>query len=957
MMRQNYPASKTRVLRVLAIPTWPLLAALLFSLALPPVMAESAAVTPADIEQLFKDKQFTQALPTLEAWKKAPPDGLSERQRLLLLGRCLLGLERHSEAMEALSVLQAIAPDAQDNAAVDSVKLLGDALAALGRLDEAAEQWLKAAEMKPAADVATLIQKKASRYFHNRMGLDGVADALLRAHAKVAAAQAAAGNPAGVIAANRRQLSLAVDFPGMREAAVQTAELLLAEKQPREAFALFLRALDTGLDRCFSTTARLPENQRQLNLVAKPPPANLIERALDGINQCLASLTPSAALPPEKVKTLSAAWCQALAATYRPNIGTAAPFIALSKSGLPESWRTLCRWKAANALLREGAFHEARKLLDELPDCGLPTASYFTHRQGMACIGEGDFPAAADFLRAAAGSEDAVLASQARLALAEALEARFNWDNAVGEYKTLASSSPVHWHRQEAAYALKRIAELRQRPPAADRGKLIALLRDDRSTRGCWPLGYGMDFHLLAAQNFITDRKGGAGPAMPCRFRTADPKEKSRLWVTRLRETDPVALWNPHEKSHTSANRDDYGEQYPLGNGPDLLMACDVPAGRHVLALYFANDYNYYESQRAYTVSVTDAGGRLLCLAPVRNFGGGLYKRFAVQGPIRLEFRIWRNMSINVILSGVFLDGIIPPREVPKMLHANPSAPLAAVMDEYRRLRRAAVKESLAVANSPTMADFVQKLSSLSTPPCAASDSRPALLYMLAESQRFAGYARSGSTSFEQMLSALADEAKKDGRPEALASLARQLVSDFAPGNASQQALPQVSLYSFSTHPLLKLWRHYLDVAVDTYRDQPVRLQSLLREKLFSNEDYIFTDVKAIIFEKYLELFPDNAKAWDMLHYAGLLADRRGEYQNALHYYQAALAERPPGLALARVLHDCLALQVKTGSRPEEVRATWDRLAGIEKTPEADQLLKSGKLWLVRSYLNRGECE
>ena len=100
---------------------------------------------------------------------------------------------------------------------------------------------------------------------------------------------------------------------------------------------------------------------------------------------------------------------------------------------------------------------------------------------------------------------------------------------------------------------------MRQRPLASDRDKVIARLRDDRSTRGCWPLGYGMDFHLLAAQNVITDRKGGAGPVMPCHFRTTDPKEKSRLWVTRLRETDPVALWNPHEKSHTSANRDDYG--------------------------------------------------------------------------------------------------------------------------------------------------------------------------------------------------------------------------------------------------------------------------------------------------------------------------------------------------------------------------------------------------------------
>ncbi|MFA7155437.1 MAG: hypothetical protein WC112_06885, partial [Proteiniphilum sp.] len=403
-------------------------------------------------------------------------------------------------------------------------------------------------------------------------------------------------------------------------------------------------------------------------------------------------------------------------------------------------------------------------------------------------------------------------------------------------------------------------------------------------------------------------------------------------------------------------NRDDYGEQYPLGNGPDLLMSCEIPAGRHVLTLYFANDYNYYESQRAYTVSVTDADRRLLCLAPVRDFGGGLYKRFAVQGPARLEFRIWRNMSINVILSGVFLDGMIPPREVPEIFYINLSDSFAAVMDEYLELRRATMKESLAIANSPITAVFVQKLSGLSTV-SRASDTLPALLYMLSESQRFAGYVRNSNASFEQMLSVLAGKAKKDGCPEVLASLARQLVSEFASGRARQQALQQISLYPPSTHPLLKLWRHYLDVAVVSYRDQPVRLKSLLREKLFSTEDHVIIDAKAIIFEKYSELFPDDAKAWDMRHYAGVIADRRGDYKNALQHYKAALAEKPHGFALTRILYDCLALQVKARSRPEEVHATWDMLAGIERSPETNQLIKSGMLWLTRSYLNIKEYE
>ncbi|MDY0176792.1 MAG: hypothetical protein RBT25_07860, partial [Lentisphaeria bacterium] len=267
-------------------------------------------------------------------------------------GRCLLGLERHSEAIEALGTIQAIAPDAKDDAAVDAGNFLGDALAGLGRLDEAAEQWLKAAEMKAAVAMEALVRQKASNYSRNRIEMDGATSALISAHAKMASAQSKAKNPDGSITANLQQLNLAVDFPGMRETAVQTAELLLAGEQPREAFVLFLRALDSGFDRCFSSTARLPENQRQLNLVAKPPSAAITRRTLAGINQCLAALVSDEALPPEKIETLSSTWIQALAATYRPEIGTAAPFIALSESGLPESWRSLCRWKAANAFLR-----------------------------------------------------------------------------------------------------------------------------------------------------------------------------------------------------------------------------------------------------------------------------------------------------------------------------------------------------------------------------------------------------------------------------------------------------------------------------------------------------------------------------------------------------------------------------------------------------------------------------
>lgn len=133
-MRQDQPTSGLRPTFGFPISAWMFLTALLFSIMLSPAIAESSSTTPADIEQLFKAEQFMQALLVLKAWKQAPPDGIDERQRLLLEGRCLLGLGRHSEAIEALGTMLAINPEAKDNATMDAANCLGDALAVLGAL-------------------------------------------------------------------------------------------------------------------------------------------------------------------------------------------------------------------------------------------------------------------------------------------------------------------------------------------------------------------------------------------------------------------------------------------------------------------------------------------------------------------------------------------------------------------------------------------------------------------------------------------------------------------------------------------------------------------------------------------------------------------------------------------------------------------------------------------------------
>jgi len=193
----------------------------------------------------------------------------------------------------------------------------------------------------------------------------------------------------------------------------------------------------------------------------------------------------------------------------------------------------------------------------------------------------------------------------------------------------------------------------------------VQALPDDRTTRGDWFLGYGTERYILCAQNYRLDRAGGPLDEFAVRFSTTDPKEPGRLWVSAKRTDDPAALWDPAHGLRLPSNRDDRGEQYPVGNGPDLLLDGAIPAGMHILSLYFVNDHHYYEANRRYTVQVCE-GDAVLALADVRDFGGGVYKRFRVAGPRGLRIRIRRDASMNVLLQGVFLDRLYEVRPLPQ---------------------------------------------------------------------------------------------------------------------------------------------------------------------------------------------------------------------------------------------------------------------------------------------------
>jgi len=120
------------------------------------------------------------------------------------------------------------------------------------------------------------------------------------------------------------------------------------------------------------------------------------------------------------------------------------------------------------------------------------------------------------------------------------------------------------------------------------------------------------------------------------------------------------------------AEWDDHGEAYPFElAGPDLYCNLDIPDGQHILSFYDLNKDAHEGSNRYrdYLISIRIQPERHgpddnsdfdrqpeLARARIRDFWGGVYKRFLVRGPISLKIRFSRNHSLNTIMDGVMLD-------------------------------------------------------------------------------------------------------------------------------------------------------------------------------------------------------------------------------------------------------------------------------------------------------------
>ena len=159
-----------------------------------------------------------------------------------------------------------------------------------------------------------------------------------------------------------------------------------------------------------------------------------------------------------------------------------------------------------------------------------------------------------------------------------------------------------------------------------------------------------------------------AGSHLPlgCRITTGRKGEHGRRWVSKLHDVGgaDLALWNPITFGHTVGVLDDFGEQLPPGPG-DLLLRLRVERAPARTSLAFLNDHGYFEGNRRYTIHVRDSEGHFLAGCTVEDFLTPVYKHFAVVKAADLVIHVYRDCSLNTLLSGLFVDPLWPPERGP----------------------------------------------------------------------------------------------------------------------------------------------------------------------------------------------------------------------------------------------------------------------------------------------------
>ncbi len=449
--------------------------------------------------------------------------------------------------------------------------------------------------------------------------------------------------------------AVAVDYPlrpATKAAALAIARALTKAHRAREAVPWLLLVMDESGDHDpVKATLRLPENQHFLDEISKPTDPALLAECVSLLAQA-----EGAPLGAQTVSEVVAAWTGAEQAGLERNASVCrARFSRVAKRCEGSPVAACARVALSEWLQYLGYFIEAEDALAEagrVDDAALRQWRDF--QRGRVLVSEGLYARAANQFAAAEAGPPGLLSAYAGLYRGECLEFQGQWPEAVAAYEAIAKTAGNPDLRRKAAFWKYRVTTLAaQYHPAF--GSAAAYWGEDRQTQGQWD-GYGDDVFLLCGAVAPADLMGGLEAPMRYRVYTSDPARHRYFWNWHSVAAHPSVLHNPAFADSLAANWDDGGENYAIGTGPDLLTDLQVPEGLHRLSLYVVNDFNYYEPRRTYTIYLLDEERRALAACAVRDFEGGVYYHFAVQGPRRVTVRIYRNLSMNVLLQGVFLD-------------------------------------------------------------------------------------------------------------------------------------------------------------------------------------------------------------------------------------------------------------------------------------------------------------
>ena len=922
-----------------------------------PLTVDPSAPPPLTIELVRKtltDRNYAEALKQIADLQKTPNlTPVVRRELQVLNGDGLFGSGNLTEAGRIYREVAETKDIPADALTLRCWERLAEISLQVGDLAAAESAFATAGALFSKLQEITLAPNTG--YAKNRSRLDTIPTYMASQLLRLAVAYETTKQVPAAAVANRALLFAYPYSPDSRQTALKAAEQFRAAGDPLAAIPCYLRVLDPLADRCFSQKALSPDNQRFLDMVAKPLPLELVSSAISGLNACEKMLGQNGELDAKQLTDFTGRWYAALSGTFAADDEKAiAGWRDLAQSYTGAPWNWLCEIALARTLLRDARYTDVEALLGVATVKDETDNPYMVWRDyclGVAYARLGESDAASKLLGRAANAADRVLAGEALLELALMNEARLDWSAAQTAYERLAKEGPAENLRNEAAYALKRIDILRTSPAGPGDGS-FAVLAEDRTTRGNWPIGYGNAQYILCAQQFAGDRTGGMGPVLNYAFRTTLPTETGRCWVTKEKDEDPVALWDPVRRTHVPANRDDFGEEHPLGTGPDLLVDVDIPPGEYILAFYFVNDYNYYEPNRVYSISVSDDKGRVLGMTEVRHFGGGVYKRFAVRGPQHLAFRIWRNLSINTLLSGIFLDPIRRPDLPPDTVTASPTEQTRTVCAAYEELRTRFRDAPLAaIADVRKIAELSRKLEQLSQ--TAASAELPHLWYRLNECRHLEARFTHSEQAFDRYLAALAV-----GRASVEAAALYEVVAGESMRRSGDfwRTAPLSNVWQDGEHRWQRVWNAYFASAVPANGG----VSDQVRTKLLDFITAPTTQVPAFVRQRAFDLLAkQNDKIGtrsDLLAAVGYAWKVQDQKVAARGWHERALKANPSENEKAVILSNLIELAAGTGAKPDDVHALLQELLASKTALWIEHRLASATFLTAETFARAGDA-